>query len=89
MKAINLVGKLAIRTKPVKYSNKFKDYSYTDSPIKILKVTDSHIVYSREESLVETFVGEDIRILDLRWNDNNWIDYEELINLKKVKNEKE
>ena len=74
MKASELVGKRAIRTKPVDLGNGSKDYSYTTSPIEIVKVTDNHIVHK-----YKMFGEEHVSILGERWMDNNWIDYNELI----------
>jgi hypothetical protein len=77
MKVKELVGKQAIRTAPVSYGNGNNDYSYTHEPLFILKVTNSHIVYTQKEG----FFKDKVHILDGRWNDNNWADYDELINL--------
>lgn len=85
MKVMNLIGKLAIRTKPICYGRddfsleKIKDYSYTTEPIHILKVTDSHIIYNYQRTNQEGIFGCKTYLLDSRWNDNNWIDYEELM----------
>lgn len=83
MKANKLIGRLAIRTKPVSYGrNNFtgeenRDYSYTSEPIHILKVTDNHIVYDYNGTNNEIFEGK--HILNNRWLDDNWIDYEKLM----------
>lgn len=88
MKANKLIGKLAIRKKPVTLGrNDFTeeynyDYSYTSEPIKILKVTDEHIIYSHKDTNQENIFGDEVSILDNRWNDDNWIDYEELIKIE-------
>lgn len=79
-----LEGKLAIRKKPIIlgdniWGNKNYDYSYTSSPIKIVKVTENHLLTSHEGTKEEKIFGKDIHILDKRWIDDNWIDYEELI----------
>jgi hypothetical protein len=52
-------------------------YAYTQDPIKILKATDHHIVFEREWLGVKK-----TSILDCRYCDNNWIDYDELMNLE-------
>ena len=83
----NLIGRLAIRTKPVNCGVGVKDYSYTTEPIKILKITDSHIVYSHEETKEEPIFGKKIHILDSRWLDDNWIDYDELIESSAIRPE--
>lgn len=69
MKATELVGKLAIRTKPTKCSG---DHSYMSEPILIEKVTDAHI-------FCRTWMfPEDGHILNSRWLDDAWEDFEEL-----------
>ncbi len=88
MKAIELVGKLAIRTNPIKLGRDFiteennYDYSYTNEPIRILKVTDNHILTTHKGTKLEKIFRNDIHILDKRWNDDNWTDYEELIKME-------
>jgi hypothetical protein len=91
LKATELIGKKAIRTAPVMekvetncdgflFNGRIvekSNYSYTEAPIKILKATDSHIVYEREK-----FDGEKvISVLNLKYCDDNWTDYDELIKL--------
>jgi len=91
MKANELIGKLAIRTNPISCGKNFMtgktnyDYSYTTTPIRILKVTDNHILTNYKGTKEENIFGDDIHILDKRWLDDNWIDYEELI---KINNQK-
>lgn len=95
MRAIELIGKKAIRTKPVTLGRRDDfggifgmnrgegeseynyDYSYTSSPILIINATDSHIVYTYPE---ESLFGKDDKphILDVRWNDDNWVPYDSL-----------
>jgi hypothetical protein len=84
MNIAELVGKKAIRTKPMQIREKEEimaftgmrlpkyDYSYTTEPIEILKVTDNHIVYKSNH-----FEGK--FLLDNRWIDNNWEDYSKLL----------
>lgn len=85
MELKKLEGKLAIRTEPLflgiddMTGEKNYDYSYTDCPIKILKVTDCHVIYSHEGTDEENLFGKKCRIMNKRWIDSNWIDYEELI----------
>lgn len=85
MKAKELVGKLAIRKKPIKlgicdFTGEYNyDYSHTTSPLRILKVTDEHIIVDYKGTDEEVIFGNKVHILDERWNDDNWIDYEELI----------
>ena len=94
MKAIELVGKLAIRTKPVSYGKnnligeEVKDYSHTTTPLKIVKVTDTHVIISYEGTKEEKIFGKELFILDERWNDDNWIDYKELIKMEEESDEK-
>lgn len=91
MKATKLIGKLAIRTQPIKLGIDDMtgeinyDYSYTSNPINILKVTENHIVYNYVGTPEEGIFEKDVYILDKRYIDNNWIDYSELIDLKDVK----
>ncbi|NCD13570.1 MAG: hypothetical protein EOL93_13590 [Epsilonproteobacteria bacterium] len=70
----NLVGKRAIRTKPVVLSYG-EDESYRVNPIKILKVTDHHIV----AEVLAWSIKKDLLILTSEWIDDNWVDYDELI----------
>ena len=73
MKASELIGKKAIRTGPTCYG----DYSYTTDPL-IDKVTDYVLVKYPEDSFHARLLGNDTpHILDRRWNDDNWTDYEE------------
>ena len=91
MKANKLINKLAIRTRPVKLGINsitgeiLYDYSFTTSPIRILKVAENHIVYDLKNTSEEVIFGERTLVLDDRWIDDNWTDYEELISLKKDK----
>ena len=86
MKAKDLIGKLAIRTKPVVVNDGgVKDYSYTTTPIHITNVTDNHIVYDLEGTKEESIYGKNTYILNSIWLDDNWEDYENLINPKKNK----
>lgn len=84
MKAKELAGKLAIRTKPIILGNndftgeEEKDYSYTTSPINIIRVTENHIIYNFIGTPDEKIFGKEFKILDDRWNDDNWEDYKEL-----------
>ena len=90
-----LIGKLAVRTKPVDYGErdsffggtktKIEDYSFSSSPIKIMGATENHIIYKYVKSEEKLF-GEEIRLLDHRWIDNNWTNYEELLELANVNN---
>ena len=72
-----LVGKKAIRTGPVDLGNGRKDYSYGTEPLLILAVTEHHVVVE----YVESFMKGKRHILDSRWNDENWDDYNELMKL--------
>ena len=77
MNVKELIGKKAIRTGPVSYGNGREDYSYTTDSLLILAVTDTHIVYEHTDSM---FKGRR-SILDKRWLDDNWGDYDELMKL--------
>ncbi|MDP4158184.1 MAG: hypothetical protein Q8911_00265 [Bacillota bacterium] len=77
MHARELIGKKAIRTGPVDYGNGRKDFSYTTDGLFILAVTGSHIVYEHCDSFLEGKRS----ILDNRWLDENWGDYDELMRL--------
>ena len=70
-----LVGKTAIRTGPVDYRNGHKDYSYTTDGLFVLAVTDTHIVVEHGEG----FMKGTRSILNSRWLDDNWGDYDELM----------
>jgi hypothetical protein len=81
MIANNLVGKMAIRIHHVTYAGGGTDRSFLDSPVKILKVTDSHIVceystYSSEPSKI---------ILPYEYLDDNWTNYDKLIKMPEPK----
>ena len=84
MKATELIGRRAIRTKPIEMNRESSslfpaknslDYSYTQQPIDILYATDSHIVYDYENYKQE----RENRILSCQFCDDNWIDYDELM----------
>lgn len=84
-----LIGKLAVRTAPVDYGPRGgglfsdtivavnNDYSHTTDPILILAATESHIVYKRLEPMFE---GKTM-LLNSRWVDNSWTDYDALMAL--------
>ena len=83
MKANDLIGKLAIRTQGAK-TNYGVDNSYTSTPIRILAVTDHHIVYDYVETFEEKTCFEKMYVLlNENWNDNNWTDYNELMQIAK------
>lgn len=79
MKANELIGKKAIRTGPTCYG----DYSYTTEPLLIVKVTENHILTKYPEENMFSKITKDDRphILNKRWNDDNWTDYDELMNI--------
>jgi hypothetical protein len=68
MKASELIGKDVLRTNPVDLGNGYHDCSYNSNPIKILKVTGSHIYYKSRHGLYD--------VLDEIWLDDNWIEYD-------------
>lgn len=60
------------------------DYSYSREPIIILAATESHIVYKHTDDSVYAKMGNgkvETHILDSRWCDDNWTDYDELMKL--------
>jgi hypothetical protein len=75
MKATELTGKEAIRTKPCDMKNERFDYSYCAEAIKIIKATETHIFY-QNTGIDKKIFGDRIHILDHRWCDDNWIEYE-------------
>lgn len=73
-----LIGKKAIRKAPTCYG----DHSYTTEPLIILTVTESHIVTKYPECHWLFDKSEDKKhILDYRWIDDNWTDYDGLMAL--------
>lgn len=87
MNVKDLVGKIVVRTKPITTQGG-KDYSYIEEPLKILKVTDTHIVAQPRDSilnLLAKFVNDPVPVIVLgfQWIDDNWIDYEVLTNVSK------
>lgn len=77
MNAKELIGKKAIRTAPVDLKNGRKDYSYNNEGLLVLAVTGTHLVVEH----VESFAKGSRHILDSRWLDDNWGDYDELMKL--------
>lgn len=88
MKAIELIGKNAVRTQPI-YElvdsglfgmglTKKPDYSYTTKPAKILKATETHIVI--EITLYDGSTKQEL--LNSKFCDENWIDYDELVRIE-------
>ena len=73
MKITNkMIGKYATRTGPCKLGNGNEDYSYIGNRLKILSVNEKNIRYATEE-----YTG----ILDERWLDDNWKEYEEITDI--------
>ncbi len=73
MKAEELIGKRAIRTAPTSNG----DYSYFSDPLRIINATNTNIV---AECRNIGSKGYHIINLDCRWCDDNWCDYDELLN---------
>jgi hypothetical protein len=82
-----LIGKKAVRTGPVNYGSRahfmtgqkeeHKDYSYTTDPLIILQATDSHIVVQHPPDSYAAKCGTNApRLLDCRWIDDQWADYD-------------
>lgn len=67
-----LIGKYVTRTAPCDLRNGNKDSSYIGDKIKILSFDDKHIRYATKEYK---------SILDERWLDDNWKEYEEIIDI--------
>lgn len=87
MNVKDLVGKIVVRTKPITMQGE-KDYSYIEEPLKILKVTDTHIVAQPRDSMLTSLakfvnVSVPVIVLGFQWIDDNWIDYEVLTNVSK------
>ncbi len=75
MEAKDLVGKLAIRT----FRTNSRDWSYTSSPINILKVTKNHIMFNHIGTREEGIFGDEVRILNHEYLDKCWADYKKLV----------
>jgi hypothetical protein len=78
MKATELIGKRAIRTNCATLSYGI-DRSYTDTPIRILKATDSHIIYQYDKEFDPVFDPIKFHIMSYAFCDDNWTDFDELI----------
>ncbi|WP_195308226.1 hypothetical protein [Flavonifractor plautii] len=88
MNAKELIGKNAIREKPIKKAEvvssglytigsrvqSIPDYTYCVEPVKIINATDHHVVIERE-----VFGKIHMMLLDERYCDDAWTDYDELI----------
>jgi len=79
MKANKLIGKWAIRTKPVIYETRAKDSSYCSTPLFILKATDDHIICLHYDKWLRE--KDKPYILNSCWCDDGWISYKKLIKL--------
>lgn len=92
MYATDLIGKIAIRTKPVMEAHiihsgfvfgggdsvrDVPSYYHCTTPILILNATEHHIVYERYPKPSND--RPEPYILDVRYCDGNWIDYEKLM----------
>lgn len=65
----NLIGKRALRTAPVTYSNGHKDWSYAGgSGVEIVNVTDTHVYIKLNHS-------DMVHALDAQWLDGNWTEF--------------
>ena len=73
MKITNeMIGKYVTRTGPCDLRNENRDYSYIGDRIKILSVDEKHIRCASD-------IGK--TTLDERWLDDNWKEYEEIIDI--------
>lgn len=69
MKITNeMIGKYVTRTGPCKLGNGHEDYSYIGEKVKILSVDKKHIRFATKQYK---------SVLDERWLDDNWKEYEE------------
>lgn len=67
MRACQLVGKTALRSKPVDLGNGHKDYSYSGgTPVLIKSYDGSHVEIKSNISGMGHY-------LDSRWDDDNWM----------------
>ncbi len=76
MRASELIGKNAVRTRPAMKLDTSAARAYMTKPIKILKVTDTHIVY--------TGCNGAVSLLPYEYLDEFWIDYDQLIDLSQT-----
>jgi len=61
---------------------KSHDYSYSDEPLFILAATENHIIYKHPDgSFNAKHLSDKTHILNCRWCDDNWADYDELMKL--------
>ena len=72
MKAEQLIGKKAIRTRHTTYAGGGADRSFMERPIIILYANESHIIYERTDSYMK---GQK-NLLSYEYCDNNWINYD-------------
>jgi hypothetical protein len=82
MKATELIDKKAIRTKCANLAGGMVDRSLLDRPIKIIKATDSHIVYKDVKGYgfgMNDDWYEKLQILSYEYCDNNWTDFDKLM----------
>mgnify|MGYP003586247266 CR=1 FL=1 len=71
MKAIDLIGKKALRTAPTSITN---DRSYMSTPLKIVDATNYHIFFEYADKWHRTYMDTNIHILDSDFCDDNWIE---------------
>ena len=67
-----MIGKYVTRTGPCKLGNGHNDYSYIGEKMKILSVDKKHIRFA-----VKAYKS----VLDERWLDDNWKEYEEITDI--------
>lgn len=80
MYAKDLIGILAIRTQRAE-TNYGSDGSHQTDAVRILAVTENHIVIDYVGTREEKIFGDQIHILNSDWNDNNWTDYMDLMRM--------
>ncbi len=90
MNAKELIGKTALREKPIQTQvmtgggskiETIPEYRYCTNPVKIVAATDHHIIIEFEINKLFSKEGLATKqiILDERFCDDNWTDYNKLI----------
>lgn len=84
----SMEGKVVVRTRSVRFQGLHGVYnSFTTNPIEIVHVTQSHIVYidnyysqmMKDKNLSPLTVKRNLHILDEDYIDENWTDYDDII----------
>ena len=80
MKLKDLIGKKAIRAEVFKNGH-LADHSYTEEPVTILTMAKGFIIISGNNHSGTPWILED------KWDDGNWIEYDEAVKVLKLKAE--